>query len=69
MEQDRWRQVEEVVQAALDCEPERRSALLDDACTGDEALRREVESLLAVSRGSDFTEAPAFHDAIRHSFG
>jgi serine/threonine-protein kinase len=65
MEQDRWRQVEEVVQAALDCEPEQRSALLDAACTGDEALRREVESLLAASRDSDFTEAPAFQDAIR----
>jgi serine/threonine-protein kinase len=35
-------------------------AFLDEACAGDEALRREVESLLAhQSQGEHFLEAPA----------
>ena len=42
-----WRRVQEVVGAALDRDPERRVAFLDEACAADPALRREVESLLA----------------------
>jgi hypothetical protein len=44
---ERWKQVEELVYAALDCEPDRRSAFLEEACGGDEELRRKVESLVA----------------------
>jgi serine/threonine protein kinase/Flp pilus assembly protein TadD len=38
----------EIFLAALDLEPAERAALLDAACTGDVALRRQVEALLRV---------------------
>ena len=65
MEPERWRQIEDLFQAALDCEPERRSALLEAACGHDRALREEVDSLLASYEEAGFTEAPAFRDAVR----
>src|SRR5688572_13080124 len=46
MTPERWRQVEEIVHAALSRRESQRMAFLADACAGDEALRREVESLL-----------------------
>ena len=42
-----WHRVEELLAAALERAPGERAAFLDDASGGDEALRREVESLLA----------------------
>ncbi|HWS88129.1 MAG TPA: protein kinase [Pyrinomonadaceae bacterium] len=61
MNAERWRQVEELLEAALKHEPAERGPLLDRACAGDADLRREVESLLAHSTPSeDFIEAPAF---------
>jgi serine/threonine protein kinase/WD40 repeat protein len=57
---DRWRQVERVCHDALERAPDTRADFLDEACAGDEALRREVESLLAEQPGSDdFLSAPA----------
>jgi ligand-binding sensor domain-containing protein len=47
MTPERWRQVEEIFYSALECEPDRRAAFLDQACAGDMELRKEVESLLA----------------------
>lgn len=47
MNQDRWRKIERLYHAALACEPDRRAALLADACAADDQLRREVESLLS----------------------
>jgi hypothetical protein len=46
MPPERWRQIEDVFHAALECEPAVRHAFLEDACRGDEALRREVEAPL-----------------------
>lgn len=47
MTPERWRRIEALYHAAL-MRPEReRAAFLDTACDGDEALRHEVESLLA----------------------
>src|SRR5438093_2154310 len=43
----RFQTIEELVRAALEHEPGQVSAFLDTACEGDEALRREVEVLLA----------------------
>ncbi|HEU0007251.1 MAG TPA: hypothetical protein VFS12_14805, partial [Terriglobia bacterium] len=38
--------------------PDRRSVFLDEACQGDAALRREVESLLSAhGKAKGFTEA------------
>ena len=64
MQPERWRQIEDIVQAAMDCEPKSRSALVDSACGNDAELRREVESLLAAD-GSSLTGSSAFDDAIR----
>ena len=47
MRPERWQQVESVFHAALECEPERRTAFLAKACKEDTELRGEVESLLA----------------------
>jgi serine/threonine-protein kinase len=47
MDADRWNTIERVFDAALDRPPEERAAFLDDACGGDDALRNEVEALLA----------------------
>ncbi len=43
----RFQTIEEIFLAALEQEPEQVSAFLDTACDGDDALRREVEVLLA----------------------
>src|SRR5687768_4167291 len=82
MTPERWRQVEAVLNAALEREPEERAALLDSACAGDRRLRDEVESLLASAQptkrffGSNVFEdaaplidASEFGSLLGHSFG
>ena len=70
MSSDRWQQVDRLLEAALEVEPERRAAFLDEACGGDEALRREVESLLAAGdRAGDFLASPAVDVAARLEAG
>ena len=65
MTSERWQQVEEVLQAALDRPPHERSSFLNEACSGDEGLRQEASSLIdAYDEGGDFIEEPAIaHDA------
>ena len=46
MTPERWQQVARVYQLAADQDPAARDRCLSDACAGDEALRRDVESLL-----------------------
>jgi Tol biopolymer transport system component len=46
MKPERWKQIDELLEAALDCPETERSSFLDRVCAGDEELRREVESLL-----------------------
>jgi eukaryotic-like serine/threonine-protein kinase len=65
MQPERWAKIEEVVQLAIDCAPEERSALLDRACGTDADLRREVESLLSFSDEGGFTERSGFADGIK----
>jgi eukaryotic-like serine/threonine-protein kinase len=61
---EQWQQVKEVVYAALERAPEQRAAFLDDACQGDQALRGEVEALLAsYRRAGSFFETPAIEVA------
>jgi tetratricopeptide (TPR) repeat protein len=56
---ERWRQVEQLYHSALDRGAAERSRLLDQACGGDETLRREVESLLAFDTPSgNFMDTP-----------
>src|SRR2546429_9940 len=65
MTSERWQQVEEVLQAALDRPPHERSSFLNEACSGDEGLRQEASSLIdAYDEAGDFIEEPALaHDA------
>ncbi len=46
MDGERWQRIREVFEAALERGAGQRAAFLDQACTGDEPLRREVESLI-----------------------
>src|SRR5258705_1488951 len=46
MTPERWRQVEEIFQAALDRVPEERSRYVSAVCADDASLKRDVESLL-----------------------
>jgi Tol biopolymer transport system component/predicted Ser/Thr protein kinase len=47
MNEERWRQIEELYHSAREREAGGRSAFLHQACQGDVELRREVEALLA----------------------
>lgn len=60
MNSDRWRQIDELFQACLEVDGERRAALLDNASRSDQALREAVEALLASDSGNwSFIEKPA----------
>jgi len=54
------KQVEQIYHAARECAPAERAGFIEQACAGNESLRREIESLLAedgVVRS--FLETPA----------
>ncbi len=59
MTPDRWAEVERLYHAALTRALSDRAAFLREVCPGDEALRQEVEALLAQSATGDFLAAPA----------
>jgi serine/threonine protein kinase/Tfp pilus assembly protein PilF len=50
---EQWPKLKEIVGAALEREPHKRSAFLDEACAHDGELRAEVESLLAAHADAD----------------
>ena len=52
MTPERWQQVKEVLNGALELAPEQRPAYLDQACSTDLTLRQEVESLLESADGT-----------------
>ena len=57
MTPERWQQVEEVLQAALDRPPHERASFLNEACSTDEELRQEASSLIdAYDEAGDFIE-------------
>jgi hypothetical protein len=49
MTPERWPQIQDVLQKALELAPAGRSAYLNQACSSDLSLRQEVETLLASS--------------------
>jgi TolB-like protein len=57
---ERWREVKELLAAALEREPEERPGYLHQACA-DVELRREVESLLAQPSG-EFLDRPVLEN-------
>ena len=57
---ERWKQVDSLLQSLLERPPQQRAAFLRDACAGDQALEREVRSLLASQQeAGSFLENPA----------
>jgi serine/threonine protein kinase/tetratricopeptide (TPR) repeat protein len=66
MTPERWQQVKEIFNSAIQYEPEERAAFLSRACGGDEALRKEVESLLAAhEKEGSFIDSPAYQGAAK----
>jgi Tol biopolymer transport system component len=64
MDPEKWKQVKEIFHAALGVAPRERAAFLDKACSGQETVRREVESLIAShEKTGDFIDSPAFEVA------
>ncbi|HMC62563.1 MAG TPA: protein kinase, partial [Candidatus Solibacter sp.] len=66
MDSDRWKQVDSLLQAVLERPPDERAEFLRQASAGDEALEREVRSLLtARQQAGSFLENPALQVAAR----
>ena len=64
MSPERWQQVKEIFNSALNYRPEERGSFLSQACSGDDNLRHEVESLIASHEQSgSFIDEPAFISA------
>ncbi len=64
MTPERWQQLKQIFQSALELNPAERSAFLSRACADDPALRSEVESLIAShDQAGDSIEAMAVEAA------
>ena len=62
----RWKQLDNLFQSALERPPQKREAFLSAACAGDEALERELRSLLKMEReAGSFLESPAVEVAAQ----
>ena len=66
MTPERWQEVEDVLQGALDRPSQERALFLDKACAGDDQLKEEATSLInAYDDAGDFIEQPAIaRDAL-----
>ena len=64
MTPERWARIERLYHEALACGAHERESFLADACAGDSALRREVESLLAHDGGAAFLSTPAVANGV-----
>ena len=66
MTPERWRQIDNLLQASIECVPADRAALLDLACSEDESLRQAVESLLNFcDKAEGFLEGSVLEDASK----
>jgi serine/threonine-protein kinase len=66
MDSERWKQVDNLYQAALTHGPEERESFLRDSCAGDRELESDVRSLLAAGQDAgNFLESPAMEAAAR----
>jgi eukaryotic-like serine/threonine-protein kinase len=61
---NRWEHVKDLLHQALQLGPEQRARFLSDACSSDDSLRSEVESLLLADEGirSTFLQSPLLAD-------
>jgi hypothetical protein len=60
MDTPRWKQVDSLLQSLLERPPEERDAFLRHACAADEALEREVRSLLTSQQQAGSFPARSF---------
>ena len=67
MDAERWKRVDDLLQAALRLPAEQQEAFLRQACAGDNLLAQEVKSLL-LSHGElgDFLEKPALEGGTKN---
>jgi len=66
MDPERWKQIDELLLAALDRPPEERNAFLKSACAGEPGLEGEVRSLLSSAHQAEgFLETPAIEVAAQ----
>jgi len=66
MKTERWEHIERLYHASLELRQESREAFLQEACAGDEALRREVAALVACDgKAASFIETPALEIAAK----
>lgn len=64
MTPERWQQVKAIFNSAIAYRPDERNSFISQACSGDDALRHEVESLIASHEESgSFIDQPAFEVA------
>jgi Tol biopolymer transport system component len=67
---EQWQQVNELFKSALGRAPGERSAFLNQACSGDDSLRCEVESLIdSYEQEESFLERPAVAAAAHSLLG
>jgi serine/threonine protein kinase/WD40 repeat protein len=58
MSADRWKQIDQLMDAAFELPPDQISQFLKDACAGDESLKHDVERYLAADdRARNFIES------------
>jgi eukaryotic-like serine/threonine-protein kinase len=66
MDAERWKHVDRLLEAALARPPDERDTFLRHTCVGDDALEREIRSLLvAREQAGSFLESPAIDVAAR----
>src|SRR5436309_12751883 len=66
MNPQHWLDVERLFHEALALPPQRRAQFLNDSCTGNDALKHDVQSLLDESDADDFLETPALDPDATH---
>jgi serine phosphatase RsbU (regulator of sigma subunit) len=67
MNPEQWQKVRDVLAQALELWPKDRGAFLDQTCAGNQALRREVETLLSSDEAArtNFLQSDAFSMALK----
>ena len=66
MKPERWQEIERICNSALDVLPGERKAFVEKACAGNDALRKEVDRLLARQQEAEgFIAVPALEMAAK----
>ncbi|HUE83408.1 MAG TPA: hypothetical protein VMM84_14940 [Pyrinomonadaceae bacterium] len=64
MNSQHWQQVKEIFQSAAALAPNKRAEFLAAACSGNDSLRQDVESLIAAhEKEGSFIDSPAYQVA------